>query len=432
MTNGGITGAAGPTDSLAIALGNAAERTEAISVLLWTELARDLPGWHLTLTDDVRRGHRTLPEVPSLRTAEHRRRAAGLPPNPRTRAHFITRWLVDIDRWFAAQHSDVFDSTSPCIGVSGDEWRAFSRCPLHRFANPEADVPSERQPPTLFEVVRHFQVVPTGSIGGFEHQPLVLAETSLTRREQSLLRDRLQEARSKPSSALLAPLVPEYAEVTRDPLPKHMHLRLPTNESDLHRCALDLLSQARQEGASIVVFPELVATTELVQKLADDLQASDFGPALVVIGGCHRPRANKRSANIAVVLGPKGGVVFTHQKMTQFGREHLALGSVFTTLATPLGHVGVAICLDTFQGIAAQRIDESPVSLLLVPSMSNTLSAHETPAKARRSKGIATLVSNWWLDPSVGDLGASKAWITGSKAHQAAGLHEALTVPLRS
>ena len=50
-------------DPFATSLAAAAERTEAVAVLLWTELARDLPGWHSFTNDDLRQGQRPFPDV---------------------------------------------------------------------------------------------------------------------------------------------------------------------------------------------------------------------------------------------------------------------------------------------------------------------------------------------------------------------------------
>ena len=138
------------------------------------------------------------------------------------------------------------------------------------------------------------------------------------------------------------------------------------------------------------------------------------------------------SVNTAVVLGPRGEELFVHQKLTQFGREFLETGRVFQTLATPLGHLGVLICLDCFQDPVSDRIRQSPATVLLVPSMSNTISAHESKARERRADGIATLVSNWWLDKEVGRDGASRAWVPGQDPVVARGLHRSLRVQLVS
>ena len=151
-----------------------------------------------------------------------------------------------------------------------------------------------------------------------------------------------------------------------------------------------------ESGASILVLPELAAAPAVEEAIKEELRArqerGDDTPTLTVVGLYHlEPAPGTEIAdelvtedslapyvNEVVVLGPGGEELWRQRKMSyaegelddEWLAEDIQLGTELTVVPTPLGHVGIAICLDSFAQHTRARIAASAAEVVLVPSLS--------------------------------------------------------------
>jgi predicted amidohydrolase len=148
----------------------------------------------------------------------------------------------------------------------------------------------------------------------------------------------------------------------------------------------------------ILVLPELVATDDVLATIGEELRSlRRAAPALTVVGRYHQLCEDVadhpdqgRYFNEAVVLGPLGGILWRHRKLssaaddvdTEDGSrkivEDIRLGRSLDVVDSPLGSLAVAICLDTFADHSRERLARSPANVLLVPSLSQKVARHRT------------------------------------------------------
>jgi predicted amidohydrolase len=163
----------------------------------------------------------------------------------------------------------------------------------------------------------------------------------------------------------------------------------PRNEAEILgqvRAAVDAASRAR---AALLVFPELALSPPVLAGLCEHLAsgATNSYPILTVAGLCHTPLSGDQHVNEAVVVGPRGQELHRHRKLTAHVdgggvREKTAAGLVLGVLETPCGNLATPICLDVFAVGTRALLEGSHATLLLVPSLSPKVSAHQAAAKA--------------------------------------------------
>jgi hypothetical protein len=150
---------------------------------------------------------------------------------------------------------------------------------------------------------------------------------------------------------------------------------------------------AAMKRPAILVLPELAATPTIRVALETAIGNSSAPPALTVVGLYHGDAPDDAidrtsfgeadvagHVNDAVVLGPRGGVLWQHRKLSKaYGIakngadppvEDIVLSDTVTIVSTPVGIVAVAICLDSFQKQARERYMTSGADVVLVPSLS--------------------------------------------------------------
>ncbi|WP_084027848.1 NUDIX domain-containing protein [Mycobacterium avium] len=156
----------------------------------------------------------------------------------------------------------------------------------------------------------------------------------------------------------------------------------PVRPSDLARQQLvidRLIAGAVEEGASIVVLPELCVTESLAHRLQEWVSRED-GPRLLVAGSYHhRGGFPRKRANTAISWVQGHPSPLMHDKHSP--AEHPIVEDIqpqgwpeLRVYVTADGwHLMVAICRDLLNPEAVHALTEAGANLVLVPAMSETL-----------------------------------------------------------
>jgi predicted amidohydrolase len=180
------------------------------------------------------------------------------------------------------------------------------------------------------------------------------------------------------------------------------------NETAMIEEALRHLGRAAETRADVVIFPELTVSPQVKQAIADAMAARmDSSVSLVIAGSFHEATgAGLPAKNVTCALDRFGNAIqvgnqtltedWRHEKQNPVIlagadgelvlRENLQPGSKLMLVHTPLGLQGIVNCLDLAQAaaISTLRLELIPTSLLWVPSMSATVSAHLAHAATLR------------------------------------------------
>lgn len=163
------------------------------------------------------------------------------------------------------------------------------------------------------------------------------------------------------------------------------------------------LEEARNAGASMIVLPELTVSPDLRGRVADWLDDLGDNPFMLVAPGSYHEEKDSGVFNIAELLSRSGHTVLQHKKLTRFGdnlkQEAINTGKRLDLPETPLGTVGIPICLDfceegePFNALWASIGAE----WLLVPACGpkSSISAHRRRARELfRAHGTVSAVAN--------------------------------------
>ncbi len=199
----------------------------------------------------------------------------------------------------------------------------------------------------------------------------------------------------------------------------------PATDEDASAAAMEAAAQASGECDSILLLPELALSDRGIRELQEWLGSSDQGgspPALTVVGLQHTdaPKVSEGLAtkvNEAVILGPSGVELLRHRKLSaaqttveipDIGActvvEDIQVGDHLQMVQTLVGTVAVLICLDSFAETLEARLTASPVSLMLVPSLSPTVHRHQNSLQllVQRRAGVAFVCNRWFEPPTTG------------------------------
>ena len=178
------------------------------------------------------------------------------------------------------------------------------------------------------------------------------------------------------------------------------------------------LAAAKDQGAHIVVFPELTITPSLRLSIVNwlsEVEKEDHSILWIVAGSFHEEISDQSGAwiNRSYSFGYEGQIIHKHTKFCSFGKlddsgyEGIKLWRDIWLVETPLGLIATPICLDfcnTNPGSPSANIfNELMVDLCLVPAMDKSDSAHRRQAKnMKRFKGTRTVCAiQHSLDSSV-------------------------------
>ncbi|GAA4433790.1 carbon-nitrogen hydrolase family protein [Bremerella cremea] len=174
--------------------------------------------------------------------------------------------------------------------------------------------------------------------------------------------------------------------------------------------AESLIAEAAQQGAKLVVLPELFPFLGKVTELRKNAETMDGGTLermrqlaikhqLVLCAGSIAIEASNdpnKVVNRSLVFGPHGQTLSTYDKIhcfdirlpdvTVMESEHVRAGSQLSVSATPLGHVGQAICYDLRFPEVFRHLTEDGMQICVLPAAftDKTGQAHwEVLARAR-------------------------------------------------
>ena len=185
-------------------------------------------------------------------------------------------------------------------------------------------------------------------------------------------------------------------------------------EEEIMQEVLEAVQEARALKATVLLFPELTLTPELVDALSQELAAQTTPwPALTLLGACHRAQPGRNNfLNEAILLGPNGAELHRHQKFTKFTHdvdgcwitERIDMGETLTVLESPLGNLVPIICLDLFQDATRGALLACHGNLFLVPSLSPSTRPHLDAARLyHRQRLVSSFVCNRWLETNSDD-----------------------------
>jgi predicted amidohydrolase len=167
--------------------------------------------------------------------------------------------------------------------------------------------------------------------------------------------------------------------------------------------ALGAIKEAARQGAHIVVLPELSISPILRRRISEWLDDEADHPFLLVLPGSFHEEKEGKVYNTAALFGRSGKEILSHKKLTTFSdkdkREGTQTGDSIELLDTPLGLIGIPICLDFCQeGSPFNRIWlEIGPEWLLVPAFGGGGSIHGHRRRAeslQRAHGTVSAVAN--------------------------------------
>ncbi len=329
-------------------------------------------------------------------------------PHPESFDRLLLEWLIRLDealgkRGFSGLELDGFDGRRYWIRLSNNfiadylearlwegTWEAHQGASIATFARDHVAVPCEHR-------------------SGFE----IACRQARTWAGRELSRRLLQVKRRSDLRILLWPFRtgPIYSGLDLQRLPPYFRLESIDNEPTISSEVEKALEVARQERATILVFPELSIPPAVDSTIRGILGGGRPGghPLLTLYGCCHRRNdAGDRDFNEAVLLGPGGRELLPrHRKMVPYlhrgvgveTKEQLVRGQRLCVLESPLGNLVSLICLDFFHVAVSDTLADTHGNVFLVPSLSAKTTAHRSSAKRLQvRRKSSSFVCNRWLD----------------------------------
>jgi predicted amidohydrolase len=163
------------------------------------------------------------------------------------------------------------------------------------------------------------------------------------------------------------------------------------------------LREALAAEAAIVVLPELTVCPDLRRMVSDWLDDRPGHPFMLILPGSFHEEKDGKVFNIAELFNRFGNPVLHHRKLTRFGnqqkQEGIETGSRIELLDTPIGLIGMPICLDFCEeGEPFSSLwGRIGAEWLLVPAFgaAGSIAAHLRRAKELfRKHGTVSVIAN--------------------------------------
>jgi len=160
--------------------------------------------------------------------------------------------------------------------------------------------------------------------------------------------------------------------------------------------ALEALKVANDEGATIVIFPELCVSEEVRVTIANRLRSKEFPSIKMVVAGSFHEKLGERWYNIAHVLDSEGNELWQQRKLEPNTIMHYELAQVPNLVVyagsnlkegiaasprkiiirdTPIGRMVVVICSDLLLEDSPHRkiFKDMRANLIIVPAMTSVV-----------------------------------------------------------
>lgn len=223
---------------------------------------------------------------------------------------------------------------------------------------------------------------------------------------------------------------------------------------------LDVLRNAYDRGAAILVLPELRMPPELLavarEFLANQvIEPRTRGLLLVAAGSWHIEEPDDKIYNRCTILDHEGVDIWTHDKLRKFqitagnvrqapefyaeigvkeggGEEAIRMGTELQFYDSVIGRIAAAICIGFFSQRVEPLLQTSKADLFLVPAMtSSTRDVKDRATALVRSQHAFTLMANCG---TVGNRAESRSFCqwpgTRNNVRQDDGAHPVLLIDL--
>ncbi len=211
----------------------------------------------------------------------------------------------------------------------------------------------------------------------------------------------------------------------------HHGLRTPTfdepytrlaeieDETRLLQRTQEAIEIAKQQRATVLIFPELSVTPTVEKSIVDVLSQgyyADSYPVLTVFGRTH-VAGEQLDSNVGVVMGPDGQLICQHIKLSRYGTdqpceffgrkwpkgisERNITGDTVSIFETPIGVFSPLICKDLLTVDVQDLIQQTHIDTLFVPSLSPETRAHQRVTDILRLRNwISSFVTNRCVEPA--------------------------------
>ncbi|MEZ5583080.1 MAG: nitrilase-related carbon-nitrogen hydrolase [Candidatus Competibacteraceae bacterium] len=166
---------------------------------------------------------------------------------------------------------------------------------------------------------------------------------------------------------------------------------------------LSALEDAARQNAHIVIFPELTLPPDLQNQVSAWLDEHSNHPFVLVLPGTFHAQVENTVYNECALFDRHGNPVLHHRKLTRVNQddrpEKITTGECVQLLDTPIGLIGMPICLDFCEEDHpfGEIWRDLGVEWLLVPAFGgvSSLSAHKRKADmVRRAHDTVSVIAN--------------------------------------
>ena len=211
-----------------------------------------------------------------------------------------------------------------------------------------------------------------------------------------------------------------------------------TTDSTRLASALRQIDTANAAEATVLVFPELTLSlanqASLLRELRQRWRTEErLRIPLLLLGSFHQDAPPKRN-QAHLICGPNLSEIAIHNKFSQATRgpvtEDFHPGNEVVLFSTPLGNISLAICKDSFDEFHPLWLDHLAPNLLLVPSLSDKVTAHlrKTQELWNRHRCITVVANQPWssgqqsappdeADPYFGFIHADQVHVRDDRPH---------------
>jgi hypothetical protein len=299
----------------------------------------------------------------------------------------------------------------------------------------------QTQPPRFSNFMRHHRIIPTGIAlaSGSEVKVRLIDSASFGSLHQQLKEQAEQNSGIHCAVGLFADGgEPQGSTVATSKTHGKCFFTHTTTDSTRLVSALSQIDTANAAEATVLIFPELTLSlanqASLLEALRQRWQTNErLRIPLLLLGSFHQDVPPKRN-QARLICGPNLSEIAIHNKFSQATlgpvTEDFQPGNEVVLFSTPLGNISLAICKDSFDEFHPLWLDHLAPSLLLVPSLSDKVTAHlkKTQELWNRHRCITVVANQPWsscqqsappdeADPYFGFIHAEQVYVRDDNPH---------------